>query len=277
MNHDEHRKRQDSILDKVAGILKSDSRVLGIVAVGSYARGERDAFSDLDIGCYLRDEERTGREELYNQISTVAPLLCRLWIYDVNALYLFENGVRLDLDFYKPSDIQKNAWYLRSNTVILHDPDGTLTQLLPLTDQLAIAVHPKWFQPGDATFVDWFFWMFRQIVCWAKRGAQGGYRAFNKLSSAVQSLGEVRSRLVEMRLWTVGTDDYLGRIDPDCARRLSNTYPRLDPDELIACAKLLLEEYERICPSYCQKAGITYPIHKVEVMHDLFEEFTRLD
>lgn len=276
MNHDEHRNRQTMIVEGVLKILKNDDRVLGIVGIGSYARGEHDAFSDLDIGCYLRDEERTGRQELYDQVGAVAPLLCCLWIYDVNALYLFENGVRLDLDFYRPSDIQKNTWHLRSNTAILYDPDGILAKSLPLTDELEVAAHPRWFQPGDPTFADWFFWMFRQIVCWAKRGVQGGYRAFDKLSSAAASLAEVRANLVAMHLWTLGVKDYLGRIDPECAQRMAETYPHLKSDELMACAKLLLDEYERICPAYCQKAGIPYPVHKVEIMRDLLCEFEQL-
>ena len=61
MNHDEHRSRQALILEEALNILRNDNRVLGITAIGSYARGEQDAFSDLDIGCYLRDEERRGR------------------------------------------------------------------------------------------------------------------------------------------------------------------------------------------------------------------------
>jgi len=101
------------IVEEVLRILRHDDRVLGIVAIGSYARGEHDAFSDLDIGCYLRGEERTGRQELYDQVGAVAPLLCRLWIYDVNALYLFENGVRLDLDFYRPSSLSDCAKKVR--------------------------------------------------------------------------------------------------------------------------------------------------------------------
>ena len=87
------------------------------------------------------------------------------------------------------------------------------------------------------------------------RGAQGGHRAFNKLSNAVDSLAEVRTRLVEMRLWTLGVQDYLGRADPECARRIARTYPHLQAGEVIACARLLLDEYERICPAYCRKAG----------------------
>jgi len=118
--------------------------------------------------------------------------------------------------------------------------------------------------------------MFRQIVCWTKRGAQGGYRAFDKLSSAVTSLAEVRANLIAMYLWSLGVQDYLGRIDPECAQRMADTYPHLQPDELIVCAKRLLDEYERICPVYSQKAGIPYPAHKVEIMRNLLYEFKQL-
>jgi len=95
MDHNEHRRLQQAILDQVLLILKNDAHVLGLVLAGSYARGEHDAFSDLDVACYLRDEERTGREELYERVAEIAPTLWYLWIYDKNALYLFENGVRL--------------------------------------------------------------------------------------------------------------------------------------------------------------------------------------
>ncbi|CAG0928198.1 hypothetical protein TFLX_00794 [Thermoflexales bacterium] len=247
-----------------------------MVTVGSYARSEQDAFSDIDVVCYLRDEERTGRQELYDQVGNIAPVLWKLWIYDLHALYLFENGVRLDLDFCRPSEISANTAYAYTDASILYDPEGVLGQSLTAVGQLRVAEHPKWFQPGDLAMVDWFFWMFRQIVCWAKRGAQGDYRAYNKLSNAVDSLAEVRSRLVEMRLWTLGWQDYLGRIDAECAKRIGQTYPHLTADEVIKCAKLLLDEYEYVCPAYCQKAGCAYPAHKVVVIRRLIAEFEQL-
>ena len=101
MNHARNRALQSEIVRETFSILQNDPRVIGIVIGGSYARKQHDAFSDLDIGWYLRDEERTGREELDNRVAGISPLLCKLWIYDLNALYLFENGVRLDLDFYR--------------------------------------------------------------------------------------------------------------------------------------------------------------------------------
>lgn len=45
---------------------------------------------------------------------------------------------------------------------------------------------------------------------------------------------------------------------------------------MIACAKLPLDEDERVCPAYCRKAGAAYPAHKVSVMRCLMAEFEQL-
>jgi hypothetical protein len=41
--------------------------------------------------------------------------------------------------------------------------------------------------------------------------------------------------------------------------RIVKTYPHFQAGEIIACAKLLLEVYETVCPAYCQKAKAIYP------------------
>jgi hypothetical protein len=110
-------------------------------------------------------------------------------------------------------------------------------------------------------------------VCWAKRGAQGGPTAYAKLSNAVSSLAEVRTRIAEMRVWTLGVQDYLERVDPVCAARLAATYPHLEADEIVRCAKLLLDEYERIGPEYCARAGAVFPSRKVGVTRALVAAF----
>ena len=275
MTHTGAREKQRGVLEATLAILRDNARVLGVVAAGSCARGLNDAFSDLDIGCYLRDEEKTGREELYDRVAGVGPLLSRLWVYDVHALYLFESGVRLDLDFCRPSDLA-GASYGYADILVLHDPDGVLARSLPASAEVRPAEHPRWFEPGDPAFLDWFFWMFRQIVCWAKRGEQGSYRAYDKLSSAADSVAQVRTRLCEMRLWTLGSKDYLARADPTCAENLARTFPRLEAEDLVRCARLLLDEYERIGGAYCAKAGASFPARKAMVTRGLIAEFAAL-
>jgi predicted nucleotidyltransferase len=276
MNHSQHRNLQQDILKQVLTILKNDEHVLGCVFAGSLARGEQDAFSDLDMACYLRDEERTGRKELFDQVGNIAPALWQLWIYDRHALYLFESGVRLDLDFLKPSDLISPS-EVYTDFLIEYDPDGILLSSLQKANKLQPAEHPKWFEPGDPAMIDWFFWMFRQVVCWAKRGAQNDYRSYDKLANAISSLADIRTRLVEMRLWTLGFKDYLARADPKMAMRITQTYPHFQAGEIIVCAKLLLAEYETICPGYCQKAQAIYPARKAKIIHHLIQEFEQLE
>jgi hypothetical protein len=273
-NQQEYHQQQVRLLDEVVMLLRQDEQVLGLALAGSWAHGHPDAFSDIDLLCFLCDEQRSGWQLLYEHVKAVAPLLCDLWVYDVHALYLFENGIRLDLDLRKPSEIEQ---YDLVQHKILYDPKGRLQQGFFPGKRQRVAAHPAYFSPGDPHLLDWFLWMFRQVYGWTKRGAQGGERAFDKLSSAANSLAEVRNTLMQMRLWTLGVQEYLGRCDPACAGRLSNTFPHLLPEELLLCTKRLLAEYEYIGPAYCKKAGIAYPESKVEILKSLLDVFDALE
>jgi predicted nucleotidyltransferase len=52
-DHAEHRRRQQAILESVLQVCAADANVLGLTATGSYARGQNDAFSDLDVDVYF--------------------------------------------------------------------------------------------------------------------------------------------------------------------------------------------------------------------------------
>jgi hypothetical protein len=248
--------------------------VLGVLGRGSFARGTHDAFSDLDIDCYLIDEARTGRQELYERIGGIAPTLCQLYLYDVHALYLFADGVRLDLDFKPPSAIG-TAW--PPDVRILYDPQGVLAHEAERSHAPVRPAHPQHFAAGDPTFLDWFFWMIRQAYGWAKRGERDAERRFHKLNAAVQSVNQIRTKLIQMRLWTLGDEPwYLERVDPECAARLMETYPRLRSGEVLAATRRLFAEFERIAPDYCRKAGIPYPVEKVDQMRRILKEFDAL-
>ncbi len=272
MTHDDIHQRQHALLAQLLALLQADPRVLGVAATGSYARGEEDAFSVLDIACYLRDEARTGRERLHEQVAALAPALAVLYLYDVHGLYLYADGTRLDLDYLRPDDIRDESPTVR----IRFDPDGALARDLGRAYRPAPPAHPGHWQPGDPTYVTWFLWMFRQAYCWAKRGAQGSDRAFHKLAGAADSLHQIRTSLMAMRLWTLGADEYLSRLDPGFTGRLARTYPHLLPEELLAATRALLAEYERVCPAYCQRAGVPYPAEQVAAVHRCLTEFDQL-
>src|SRR6266567_3465669 len=125
MGQEMHRARQDTLLKRLLEELQSSPWVLGVTASGSYARGDRDAFSDLDLTCYLRDSARTGRAELHAAVAARAPTLSVLYLYDVHGLYLYADGVRLDLDFKPPEAVTTDS---RTANRILYDPDGMLVR-----------------------------------------------------------------------------------------------------------------------------------------------------
>jgi len=105
---------------------------------------------------------------------------------------------------------------------------------------------------------------------------QGGERGFDKLAAAADSLQGVRASLVEMRLWTLDRGDYLARLDPDMAARLSDTYTRLVPTELLTATLTLLTECERVCPLYCSKSGVAYPAERVTILRRVLADFDQL-
>jgi predicted nucleotidyltransferase len=270
VTHDALRARQRATLSNVLAVLQSSPHVLGVIAEGSYARGEHDGFSDLDLACFLRDEQRTGRPELYEAVGRVAPTLARLYLYDLHALYLFDDGVRLDLDFRPPEAIASGP---SSTARILHDPDDVVSRERGRSPRPPRPPHPEHFEAGDPALIDWHFWMVRQAYCWTKRGAQGGYRSFTKLAGAAESIATAQKKLIEMRLWTIGVRDYLGRADPQLADRLTLTYARLTPDDLLLATRHLLTAFEGVAPDYCSKTGLDYDGERVTTMRTLLDEF----
>jgi hypothetical protein len=271
MTHDDHRKMQAATLSAVVDLLRKDNRVLGVSLGGSCTTGRNDAFSDIDVRCWLRDEARTGRAELYEQVADLLPLLCKLWVYDRHALFLFETGVRLDLDFYRASEVGLGDRTAR----ILLDPDGALARQFKAAPENPPPTPARHF-PSELALVEWFLWMFRQVYCWTKRSQQRGPGWFGKLHGAIDSLDQVRKSLVEMRLVVEGRQDYLDRVDPILAQRLAETFPSFDPAAVLAATRSLLPICQDVCVAYCSKVGASFPKAKFDKLGKLLDGFDAL-
>ena len=268
MTHDEHRRRQAEILDATLDILRASPRVLGVRIYGSSAGGTQTGFSDVDAVAYLRDAERTGREELFERVSGVRFCLCGLWLYGRNAIFLYDNGVRLDLDFLTPEDLAKG---IPSDSRVLYDPDGALARAVKPEAPPEPPDPMRWLCATDVA--DWYFWMFRQVYGWVRNAELQEIKSYDKLAAAQQSLAEIRAGLVDMRLWTLGRRDYLNCVDPDMAARLARTFTRLVPGEMLRATRDLMDEYRRVTPDFCAKAGIPYPREKFNALVKVLDEF----
>jgi hypothetical protein len=97
------------------------------------------------VNCYLRsDDSPRARLELHSRIAKVGRTLCVLHLHDVHGLYLFENGVRLDVDFKDGSILEKEDPEVR----ILLDPNGDLADRIGRAFRAPLPHHPAGFSPG---------------------------------------------------------------------------------------------------------------------------------
>jgi hypothetical protein len=272
MVHEDFVKLQDETLWQVVNLLKTEPAVVGLVLYGSLVDGLNDAFSDIDLICYLSASDESTLISIIGRIERIHPLLSRLWIYGKNSLFLFRNGIRLDLDLL-PQDEIGNLQADRMK--ILYDPLGKMSAGIP-AKKVIPPPHPRYFQQGEA-LTDWFFWMFRQVYCWVKRGAQNRDRAFEKLYAAFMSLNEMRQTLMEMRRWTLGTNENWQEADSAFTAMLAGTFSSLNPDDMLETARALLAAFEYACGAYCAKCGIMCPNEKITTIRTLLDIFDTLD
>lgn len=258
MSDEELKHLQSQAVERIAEVTRKNEHVLGLFQWGSMAVDANDAFSDVDLICFMDTEEKTGRLELFETVSNLHPLLSRLYLYDKFALYLFDNGIRLDLDFYRPSEVKQID---RTKAKVLHDPKGFIAEHLA-DHPVEKSPRPTW-NDNEGDLAEWFIWMFRQVYAWGRRAEQGSYKAFDKLLGAQNSLTEIRNKLLDIRRYLMDERDYIQRTDPELAARLARTFPDFTPAAVLSANRLLLEEFEVLVPSYYAQIGKTYPADKV--------------
>ena len=261
---------QRETVDQVSNLIRASGHVLGLFLWGSMSLDRHDPFSDIDLICFLDTEAKTGRKELFQQVGNLYPLLCDFYLYDRYALYLFANGIRLDLDFYAPNEVKQID---RQKARILYDPNGFLQQ--HITDHPSEqSPKPSW-NDEEGDFALWFLWMFRQVYCWCRRAEQNSYTAFDKLLGAYNSVYEVRNKLIDVQRYLMPQRDYLQKAEPEFAERIAKTFPQFTPSSILAANDLLLQEYERLLPEYCRRNGQAFPAGKVKLLKAMIADLDR--
>lgn len=263
-------KLQHITIDKVVDLLKSYEGIEVIFIMGSHARGEESSFSDIDIGFVFSNPKRPKREEIFNKVTNLYPSLCSLWLYDKQGLFLYDNGIRLDLDFLTPKDLSE--WDL-TKVKLVHDPKNKYkSQTQKQVSKTKPAPKPKW-RDEDGDMIDWFFWMFRQTYCYIRRGETNEKRYFNKLYSAHTSLNSIREKLIEMKVYLNGDWDYMSKIDKDFADKMGSSFSDFNPNNIAKATQTLFDLFEKTAKAYCKNTNRNFPEKKVVAMQRLFDEF----
>lgn len=129
---------QERLIARVREVCEADTRLVAALTYGSWARGEGDPFSDVDIALFFRDDALPSIDQ-QEWVSRVAPtLLAFTNDYGILAV-VFERGlIRGEFHFDAAADIPSvETWgesdYFPSSSIkaaILLDRSGDLTRAL---------------------------------------------------------------------------------------------------------------------------------------------------
>jgi predicted nucleotidyltransferase len=263
---------QKETVEKVVAILQQYSSVIAVYLTGSMADNTNTPFSDIDMVAIFDTDDRVGREDIFREVERLYTLMSSLWVYDVDGLFLYENGIRLDLSLVKPSEFQK--WSIK-NVKILFDKQSVVANRLKSPGSGDKVIKPKW-NNDEGVFLDWFFWMFRQVYCWTKQSELKKEKRFNKLYNAQTSLASIREKIIEMALFVYGKWEYMSVFDSKLTCQLEETFTSLEEQKILIATRKLLDIYAEVANLYCSKTGDIFPREKIEKMKTMFDDFDLL-
>ncbi|MFW6281649.1 MAG: aminoglycoside 6-adenylyltransferase [bacterium] len=262
---------QHQTIEQVTSILYKYDSVAAAALIGSHADNTNTAFSDIDLIVVFEDDERKNLKTIFKEIVSLKHTLSTLYqIYDKESLILYEDGVRLDLTLEKRSNFEKRR--LKSARV-LFDRKGIMRHIIKDSrEKDEILDHPEW-NDKEGSFIDWFFWMFRQAYCYTCQSELIPEKSFEKKDLAINSVKLIRDKLLDTLYYVNSKKDYLVNIDKKLLSKFSQTYPGNSIGEIKSSIRILVKLYEKIIGKYCLKENKKFPEEKVKIIKNLFVEF----
>lgn len=241
---------QRAIIERATAVLQADSRVLAAWLAGSYARGNADVYSDVDIHCLITDDSADWfREHWAHVAGEIMPVLMHQSIPGVAGGFVLSPAWQhLDLIFTAVSDFRSEA----------------LTECAPLFDRegrLPAPAPPRPTVPAVSLSreqIDLYFYIIGNLVVTLGRGeylvALGGVNGVRDaflVPVMIAAAGNTRSGGAK-RL-----NPFLG---PD-QRRFLEQLPAVsaDPESICTFMSLLAREYARLAKPLAASSGIEWP------------------
>lgn len=264
-------KLQEQTISQVTSILKKHENVVAAALSGSFADGTNTPFSDIDLFVVFDNDERKNIESIFHEITSIKPTLSTLYqLYDKESLILFEDGVRLDLTMEKRSEFDKSPL---KPLKILFDKESILEKMVnDAINKHEIPNKPKW-NENEGSFVDWFFWMFRQAYGYACQSEAVPGKSFEKKILAQNSISSIRDKLLNTLYYTNKRRDYLSNIDKDLENKFAETLTSNNVENMKYAIRMLVELYEEIIGKYCEKENLVFPKEKTKKIRKIFDEF----
>ena len=241
---------QRSIIKRAQEVLQEDPRVQAAWLAGSYARGNADVYSDVDIHCLISDDHADWfRDHWAETAAAIMPvLMCQSIPGVAGGLVLSPTWEHLDLIF---------------NPISRFRPE-TLTEFTPLFDragQLPKPHAPR--QPAKAKtltreHIDLYFYIIGNLVVTLGRGeylvALSGVTAVRDsflVPVMVEDTGRKRAGGAKRLNPFLGPEhrQFLEQLPPTAA----------DPESICTSIALMAHEYSRLAKPLAARLGIEWP------------------
>ncbi len=133
--------RREALLDRLVDVAKADGRIAAVWLQGSLARGDHDAYSDVDAYLAVADG---AFDALWNERAALLAQIARPFAWSdattpgLKAIHsLLEGGIKLDLFFEPASKLEQQK---RPAVYVLHDGGGCTPRLLTGRDAPAQSI-----------------------------------------------------------------------------------------------------------------------------------------
>src|SRR3989338_110542 len=128
INFPDHQKVAFSALD----LLSRDERVIGLYLSGSFADGQPDKYSDVDINILVEEAQREqiikDHSRLIQQVGKVATVFPATHMHDPNQIIVFyEETIPIHVDYQYRIDSELTPKPKNKNITIVLDRNGRLT------------------------------------------------------------------------------------------------------------------------------------------------------
>jgi predicted nucleotidyltransferase len=256
------------LIARFADVCAADDRIVAAFLSGSHARGEADAYSDVDL-CVIAAEDAyeevaRGREDLVRALG--------------EPLFLEDFG-REDIVFFILADGTEGEIFFAREDGLDAIGSGPYRTLVDETGLLAGTSFP-WPEPDAVVqeeelrrILAWFWHDLSHFMAamgrgdlWWAAGQLEALRAFCVNLARIEQNVEAQDEPYE-KLGTMIRTTELDALRP--------TFPPLDREAMLRAASDILRSFQERAPTVARAHGTTYPVELDRLMSARFEDLAR--
>lgn len=244
------------MLQRAVNYFRGDERVVGTILGGSFARGDADFYSDVDL--YIVTREGSFKAVFDERDAAARTIGSPLLRFDVDPvpggsrdyIVMYPGPVKLDLMYYRESEVKPDPKW--KNGLILKDDLGSLSAVVSRSGGLGLGPpESRALLDLDQKFWTWCWYVFGKLM----RG---------ELWEALNGIHTIRSlALLPMLDWSAGRphEGYRrleGKLEPAMVARLAATVVPLEAQALYDALQAAVAMFCDLREVLFERHGLTF-------------------